>query len=721
MYAASGKEQSRPFLDTACPFVHTSVWVVWAHTCVSTDYDICLLLGRAYDKSSEKDESSNTILVENEEHELAMANRAKRRYDQAFVVAKRRNMVGDHEKAEGWLSESNTWRSLAEKCNVAGHFVFAVDCYQQALESSRRSQEDGTLWFSLAKALFRIGNADDAMIAAKHALDMDENNKQVEMAVKAWAERVSLAEEAESEDKTIGSILERVERNLGKAERRKTVVPPQPAPPVPVPNPTPPPPLLTPEAASPELAQPALPDDALSAPAQEQASESDKQQSSPEPQHRPIDPFTTQVSDDMTFASFQSFGTRMSKRSNATRIKAVVMSQLAKTLDERKMMRNNLRVAARLKEESTFANIAQQVIVEKLPLWKQKHREMERKKKIKENLWRQPLKQASVERAMKKQTSDRTFKPSFTSMSHVFRQQSVMRFKKLGYPSGTAQTYQKHWMKKINHLVSGMVDEAELRRCLTEIRLHFPTISNDTAFVALAESRGSVEEACAKLNESGFVLETQLVASVIDLQLYVRGTEQEERERGREREREGRPSTAVIGGDLVDFENSLDSMSLLSSSIGPTTSFSSPPGSSESQSRLAVSLPRVPSPVFDRQPIARVATADGTRRTRQGQSDYMTALSDPATKSSKLSPVDFMVEQFSSENRVNPRISIKKGSVIKSSNWAIEEKNRICYNRKTNKLMKMESLRVEIMSGSRVGKEGMFSPLKSQARLGPVL
>ena len=130
----------------------------------------------------------------------------------------------------------------------------------------------------------------------------------------------------------------------------------------------------------------------------------------------------------------------------------------------------------------------------------------------------------------------------------------------------------------------------------------------------------------------------------------------------------------------MDFENSLDSMSLLSSSIGPTTSFSSPPGSSESQSRLAVSLPRVPSPVFDRQPIARVATADGTRRTRQGQSDYMTALSDPATKSSKLSPVDFMVEQFSSENRVNPRISIKKGSVIKSSNWAIEEKNRICYN-----------------------------------------
>ena len=33
----------------------------------------------------------------------------------------------------------------------------------------------------------------------------------------------------------------------------------------------------------------------------------------------------------------------------------------------------------------------------------------------------------------------------------------------------------------------------------------------------------------------------------------------------------------------------------------------------------------------------------------------------------------------------------------------------------------MEWLRVEIMSGSRVGKEGMFSPLKSQARLGPVL
>ena len=92
----------------------------------------------------------------------------------------------------------------------------------------------------------------------------------------------------------------------------------------------------------------------------------------------------------------------------------------------------------------------------------------------------------------------------------------------------------------------------------------------------------------------------------------------------------------------------------------------------------------------------------------------MRALSDPATHSTN--PIDKMVEQFSSERRVHPSICIKSGSVINASNWKIEEKNRICWNRRRNKLVKVENLTSAIMSGSTssqgtIGLE-LFSPLK---------
>ena len=51
---------------------------------------------------------------------------------------------------------------------------------------------------------------------------------------------------------------------------------------------------------------------------------------------------------------------------------------------------------------------------------------------------------------------------------------TLRRYKKLGYSSGTARAYQNHWRRKIGHLISGMLDQMELRRCMTEVRLHLP-------------------------------------------------------------------------------------------------------------------------------------------------------------------------------------------------------------------------------------------------------
>jgi hypothetical protein len=159
-------------------------------------------------------------------------------------------------------------------------------------------------------------------------------------------------------------------------------------------------------------------------------------------------------------------------------------------------------------------------------------------------------------------------------------------------------------------------------------------------------------------------------------------------------------------------------MSMLSSSVSPQSSYIlSPPTSSEARKRgggagttvggaTASLLPRVPSPVFAHQPIQRIATADGQRRTKRGQEEYMKALSDPATKSSRVSPVDFMVEKFSTERSFKSSVSLKKGCVIRHSNWHIEEKSRICHNRKTNRLMKLGSLQVAMMMGVGGGGPG---------------
>jgi tetratricopeptide (TPR) repeat protein len=94
------------------------------------DYEVCLLLARVYDKCSEEDEDE--IIAEELTH-LSMTQRAQNRYRQAFHVAKKRKQVNGHDNASAWLSDFKTWRFMAEKCSASGHFIFAVDCYQQAL------------------------------------------------------------------------------------------------------------------------------------------------------------------------------------------------------------------------------------------------------------------------------------------------------------------------------------------------------------------------------------------------------------------------------------------------------------------------------------------------------------------------------------------------------------------------------------------------------------
>ena len=74
----------------------------------------------------------------------------------------------------------------------------------------------------------------------------------------------------------------------------------------------------------------------------------------------------------------------------------------------------------------------------------------------------------------------------------------------------------------MHKLIGSMYSEDELRRCMNEVRAHFPNVSNSSAFVALAESEGSVEEACAKLSDEWFLQESKLISRVADINTIIR-------------------------------------------------------------------------------------------------------------------------------------------------------------------------------------------------------
>ena len=191
-----------------------------------SNFDICLLLGRVYDRCSEEEEGFQGDVVKQEVSELNMALRARNRYLQAYKISHDVETMDDVDEkdVERWLGKFETWQALAEKCVDAGHFVYAVDAYQQALERGEEARQNPKLWYQLAKALFRSGNPPDAMVALKHANELIDNldikDAQIESTVENWKSREKEKERIKKEGPiTLISVLEKV----GGYVRRKEV------------------------------------------------------------------------------------------------------------------------------------------------------------------------------------------------------------------------------------------------------------------------------------------------------------------------------------------------------------------------------------------------------------------------------------------------------------------------------------------------------------------
>jgi tetratricopeptide (TPR) repeat protein len=193
-----------------------------------SSFDICMLLGRVYDRCSEEEEGFQGDVVKQEVSELNMAMRARNRYMQAYKISHGIEDMDDVDRREvaRWLGKFETWQALAEKCIDAGHFVYAVDAYQQALERGQEAKQNPKLWYELAKALFRSGNPPDAMVALKHANelihDLNMKDAQIESTIENWRLREKEKERIQKEGAlTLATILEKVGGYVRKKEAKE--------------------------------------------------------------------------------------------------------------------------------------------------------------------------------------------------------------------------------------------------------------------------------------------------------------------------------------------------------------------------------------------------------------------------------------------------------------------------------------------------------------------
>jgi hypothetical protein len=106
---------------------------------------------------------------------------------------------------------------------------------------------------------------------------------------------------------------------------------------------------------------------------------------------------------------------------------------------------------------------------------------------------------------------------------------SLSLFKRAGYANGDS-AYVEHWQKLLEFSFCFFKDRMERRRCVAQVKAFHPTISNATAFCAIAHCNGSIGEACGKLNNPGFVRELNSVCAVIDVEAFAQLEVQERKD-----------------------------------------------------------------------------------------------------------------------------------------------------------------------------------------------
>lgn len=87
---------------------------------------------------------------------------------------------------DDWVSDAQTWLSLADKCAAHEMFSLATDLYGLGITRDPEAFRRPRLWYRFAKACSRCGRANDAVLAIRQALTRAPHLKQLLQAETAW-------------------------------------------------------------------------------------------------------------------------------------------------------------------------------------------------------------------------------------------------------------------------------------------------------------------------------------------------------------------------------------------------------------------------------------------------------------------------------------------------------------------------------------------------------
>ena len=623
-----------------------------------------ILLGMTYEKCSvdDADDFEAEDFVDQEKHELLMAKRANNRYEQAFTVARLTGKVGENcTSSEIWLNTWEVWIELAEQCSAAGHFLYSVDCYTNGIERCRSTEELPELWFKLAKAKFRSGSSENALVAAKHAYSLEdrggdemigeiadnERNKKIEVAINHWGSGTSGDKILKDVNEVL--ILQHEVEDFNLSGDEGTIRD----------GPVGEDSSLSPETETEtEVGQNSESGERSGDSLLENTNRDDLM--SPNTQLPMLGIGRSMFNYDDLNSMQTTNTTHTAKRSQSSRIATIVASQINKSREKnREKERRKQFEIMQMQEEELMKLREVEVVPEKIPIYKKKRAESEQRKIRIEAQHRhtKKIKNKLVLLKLQSKTDENKFNPSFESKYWLYRKASVERFKQLGYTSNQTLAYWNHWTTKVKDLQKTMLNQEELNYCVAEIRNFYPFVTKETVFVALAEARGSVEEACAKLSEDLFLQECSVICRVMNVAEFMQ------------------IDGGIGGGGGVFLEDSrtiaLDEFSLEGG--GSVMMGTGGGGSSVDEGELGLEYGDGES-TMDLGMIQLQSSV--LTKTRVEQRNYMATLASP---DASKSPIDIMVEQHQRRNFISPNHTVRLGSIINSGSgeWGAQKGGRI--------------------------------------------
>ena len=113
---------------------------------------------------------------------------------------------------DDWISRSDTWLDLGDKCSMHDMYSLACDMYSLGIMKDMDAFKKPMLWFRFAKACKRCGRVADAQLAIEQALTYDPHNTQLNSTLLKWSSSSSSCQFDDEVKGPLQAILLRVKQ-----------------------------------------------------------------------------------------------------------------------------------------------------------------------------------------------------------------------------------------------------------------------------------------------------------------------------------------------------------------------------------------------------------------------------------------------------------------------------------------------------------------------------